>query len=138
VSDSLEEYRKHLVLAEQKAQEDYDKTILSLSGGALGISFAFIDKMIGTGPVIQPGLLFLAWVSWGTSVIVVLASFFFSQLALRQAIRQVDTEQIYIKRPGGFYSITIDICNGVGGFLFFAGVILIIIFVHKNLGVKYG
>lgn len=126
------------MLAEQKAQEDYDKTILSLSGGALGISFAFIDKVIGTGAVIQPRLLFCAWLSWGSSVIFVLTSYFFSQLALRRAIKQVDMHQIYIKRPGGFFSIAIDICNVMGGLLFFAGVILIVIFVQKNLGVKYG
>jgi len=46
MEESLQEYRTHLVAAEQKAQEDYDKTVISLSGGALGISFAFIVDCI--------------------------------------------------------------------------------------------
>lgn len=33
--DAMAEYRKSLVAAEQKSQEDFDKTVLSLSGGAL-------------------------------------------------------------------------------------------------------
>lgn len=34
VSDQeIRDYRQHFVLAEQKAQEDYDKAVLALSGG---------------------------------------------------------------------------------------------------------
>ncbi|WP_417913843.1 hypothetical protein [Candidatus Electronema sp. JM] len=36
-ADQLAEYRKWIVAAEQKSQEDFDKTVLSLSGGALGV-----------------------------------------------------------------------------------------------------
>ncbi|WP_134984071.1 hypothetical protein [Xanthomonas axonopodis] len=45
------EYRQWLVVAEQKAQEDYDKTVLTLSGGALGISFAFVKDIVGQNPI---------------------------------------------------------------------------------------
>ncbi len=36
-ADQLAEYRKWIFAAEQKSQEDFDKTVLSLSGGAVGI-----------------------------------------------------------------------------------------------------
>src|SRR5690242_8681658 len=85
----LDEYRKHCVTAEQKAQEDFDKWVLTLSGGGLGTSFAFIKDLIGTGPLAHPLLLFSAWSAWAVSIVATLASFFFSQLALRTAIRQV-------------------------------------------------
>lgn len=35
----LQDYRKLLLTAEQQAQANFDKTVLSLSGGALGVSF---------------------------------------------------------------------------------------------------
>ncbi len=74
-------YRNHLVLAEQKSQDDFDKTVLSLSGGALGISFAFVKDMIGENPIVHPTWLWLSWVIWAFSSLAVLASFFMSHLA---------------------------------------------------------
>jgi hypothetical protein len=70
--DDLSDYRKHLQTAEQKSQEDFDKTVLSLSGGALGISFIFLKDVIGPNPVVSPNLLFTAWVAWGSSTFCVL------------------------------------------------------------------
>ena len=35
-NDRMNEYRNHIVLAEQKSIESYDKGLLSLSGGTLG------------------------------------------------------------------------------------------------------
>jgi len=46
MNENLQEYRKHLVAAEQQVQADFDKTVLSLSGGALGISFAFVKNPV--------------------------------------------------------------------------------------------
>ena len=63
-SEHLADYRKWLVSAEQKSQEDFDKTILSLSGGALGISFVFLKDVIGPLPILQPGFLLAAWLAW--------------------------------------------------------------------------
>lgn len=40
----LQAYRSHLVAADERAQENFDKTVLSLSGGALGVSFACSPK----------------------------------------------------------------------------------------------
>ena len=93
-ADDLSEYRKHLQTAEQKSQEDFDKTVLSLSGGALGISFVFLKDVIGPNPVVNPGMLFAAWVAWGSSTFCVLASYYASHLALRRAIRHLISKMI--------------------------------------------
>lgn len=63
----LAQYRDHLVLARQKAVEDADKTVLSLSGGALGVSFAFLNDVVGPNPEALPHLI-RAWMSWGGSI----------------------------------------------------------------------
>ena len=130
----LSEYRNHLILAEQKAQEDYDKTIIALSGGGLGISFAFLENVVGTSAIVSPTLLFSSWICWAFSILCVLASYFTSHLALRSAIQKVDAGTIYQKRPGGFIDLITKFCNAAGGLLFFVGVILIALFVYKNIG----
>jgi hypothetical protein len=133
---ALAEYRTHLINAGQKAQEDFDKTVLSLSGGALGISFAFVKDVIGEDPIRISSLLFSAWIFWGLSVTSVLLSYYTSNLALRKTIEQVDEGKIYDERPGKCFDVITAVLNLLGAILFFAGVILITIFVALNLGLN--
>ena len=53
-NNALQKYRDFLIAAEQKSQEDYDKTVIALSGGALGISFAFATDIVGGQSLTQP------------------------------------------------------------------------------------
>jgi hypothetical protein len=131
----LAEYRQHLILAEQKAQEDYDKTVLSLAGGALGISFAFVDKFMSGGAASRPGFLVAAWSCWGLSLGCVLVSYFLSRNALRTAIQQTDAGKIRRLSPGGAWSVVLEICNVASGVAFVLGVILIVLFVWFNMEV---
>lgn len=135
MDESLQQYRAHLIAAEQKSQDDYDKTIVSLSGGALGVSFVFLKDIIGAAPVRYSGLLLAAWICWGVSISSVLFSFFASNLALRRAITQVDAEKTYVERVGGKFDLITAVLNVLGGVLFLAGVILIAFLVWYNLEV---
>ena len=130
--DGLKEYRQHLVLAGQKSQDDYDKTIIALSGGALAISFAFVKDYLGHGPIENVCFLLLSWISWGFSVTMVLASFYSSHLALRETIKQVDEGKIDDEKPGGAYSTVTAVLNLIGGILFLLGVMFMIFFVSAN------
>jgi hypothetical protein len=134
VTDRLAEYREHCVTAEQKAQEDYDKAVLSLSGGALGVSFAFIKDIVGPGAVTRPGLLILAWSAWGASIVATLSSYWFGQQALRTAIKQVDAATIDTELPGLSFATTTAILNAAGGLLFVLGVGLLVPFIWFNMG----
>lgn len=133
MNDELQKYRAFLVVAEQKAQEDFDKTVLSLSGGALGVSFAFVKDIVGSQPMVYSELLLGAWIAWGASITFILTSFYTSRQALKKAIQQVDAGQIYDQFPGGWYSRFVAILNTFGGLLFFIGVVLIVFFVKFNL-----
>jgi hypothetical protein len=133
MNEELVKYRDLLIEIEGKAQEDFDKTVLSLSGGALGISFAFIKDIVGDDPLIFTGYLIAAWVVWASSVTCVLSSYFFSQQALRKTIKQIDQGAIYSETTGGAFSKITAILNAAGGLLFLAGVILIVIFAFYNL-----
>lgn len=131
--NAMSEYRQWLIAAEQKAQDDFDKTVLSLSGGALGISFVFLEDVIGTNPIISPCYLLAAWVSWGFSTLAVLVSFYLSHLALRRAISQVDSGTIHSQRPGGKLAIATAVLNAMGALLFVLGVCSITAFAQANL-----
>lgn len=132
-NSDLSEYRQWLVEAEQKSQESFDKTVLSLSGGALGISFVFLKDVIGSNPVIDSNYLLASWVCWALSALSVLISFYLSQLALRKAIKQVDAGTIYSETAGGVYSKITSTLNVCGAILFFVGVCCITFFAESNL-----
>lgn len=134
LADPLQEYRAHCVSAEQKAQEDYDKAVLSLSGGALGISFAFVKDVVGPGAIQHSVVLLSAWAAWGASVVVTLASYWFSQRALRAAITQVDNKTIHTQTAGRSWAPITSWLNALGGILFVVGVAAMVWFVYLNLG----
>jgi hypothetical protein len=129
-SDHLVDYRKHLVLAEQKAQEDFDKTVITLSGGALGISFAFIKDVVGLGSIHNQCLLLASWICWGSSITSILTSFYLSHFALRAAIVQIDNGN----KVGGTLDIFVEILNALGIICFAGGIILLVLFVSNNIG----
>lgn len=108
------EYRQWLVAAEQKSQEEFDKTVLALSGGGLGLTFAFLENVIGDRPVVCTSALMAAWMAWGLSVISVLSSYYFSHLALRKAIGQVDDGTIGKGKAGGAFSVVTAVLNAGG------------------------
>lgn len=127
------EYRQWLIAAEQKAQDDFDKAVLSLSGGALGISFVFVKDIVGPDAILEPILLLLSWVGWGLSSLAILSSYFFSHLALRQAIRQCDDGSIYSNTPGGIFARITGNLNALGAVLFVTGVCFMAAFIYVNL-----
>ena len=134
--EHLVEYRKFLVAAEQKSQEDFDKTVLTLSGGALAISFTFLKEVVGTNDIYQPVFLVSAWWLWAASIFCVLLSYFLSHLSLRKAIQQVDDGTIYSQRPGGRCAIWTASLNIVGAVFFVFGVCALTYFASVNFSIK--
>lgn len=134
MDDELTSYRNHLVQSEQKSLEAYDKSLLALSGGALGISFAFINEIIGPGEINSDWLLVTAWACWVATMGGTITSFYVSHLALRRAIQQVDNKRIYVERPGGRFSAITNTLNAVSGGLFLLGLVFIVIFASVNMG----
>ena len=130
----LDEYRSLLIEAERAAQESFDKTIISLSSGALGISFVFVSN-ITTEPIQRPLLLILAWGVWGLSVTLILTSFVTSRFAFQRAVKQVDTEKVHDERPGGLLTVITNMLNIISGMLFIVGVFLLAWFVTVNMGI---
>jgi len=126
-------YRDSLVQAELKSQDDYDKTIVSLSGGALGISVVFVKDIIGeTEPTIVWALV-TAWAIWAASICAVIGSYFSSRMALRNAILRHDQKKKDKIIDSCSAKLT-SFLNAVSGILFVVGIIFFIIFSANNLG----
>jgi CDP-diglyceride synthetase len=132
MDDERADHRRQLIALEQKAQESYDKTVLSLSGGALGVSFAFVTGFVERGSMQASGLLMGAWFSWALSLASTLASHFTSQAAMRRAIKELDSDRA-VEQPGGYYDRFTAILNATAGLLFLAGVVFVGVFVWRNV-----
>ncbi|MBC7933162.1 MAG: hypothetical protein H7Z38_21575 [Rubrivivax sp.] len=130
----LDSYRSHLLAAEQKSIEEYDKALMTLSGGALGVSFVFIKDIIGADKIISIPLLLIAWACWIVSLALVLINYFVSHLALRKAIEQSDAGEIYAQRPGARFDLILVILNPAGGILFLIGLVIFALFALFNIG----
>jgi uncharacterized membrane protein YjfL (UPF0719 family) len=135
MDNQMKEYRQHLVLAGKDAQQDFDKTVFAFSGGAIGISFAFVTDIVKPDAMLAPSQLILAWGSWTVSLVCVLLSYYFSTLALRKAVKQIDQGKLSKEHAGGFYDTATAWLNPAGALFFILGLIFMICFVKLNLGV---
>jgi hypothetical protein len=121
-------YRSELAQLEQKSQDTYDKAILTLSGGALGISMAvvkdYLDRKSGTR-----SLLVGAWLSWALSLAAILFSFESSRSSLRKALARLDAGARTLQELRSLSTKLTSALNWVAGVLFVVGVILFAAFV---------
>ena len=125
------EHRALLQRTAQKSWESYDRTVLTLSGGALGISFAFIKDAIGDSPINESWILILGWSCLALSMGVVLFSFFAAGKANERAVVQFDAQKE--EATGGFWNSVTSFCNPLSGILLISGVLFVISFVSQNL-----
>ena len=130
---SLDDYRNMLEGYAFEAANAYDKAIMSLSGGALGISFAFIKNIVKNPAPETIIWLWYAWLSLGVSLAAVIISMLFGQRAIRVAINQVDEGTIYSMKPGGLSSFFTAFLTWLSGICFVIGVVLLAYFAKTNL-----
>jgi hypothetical protein len=123
------EYRDRLLDAEQRSQGEFDKLLASLSGGALGVSFAFVETFVKDGSPVHPWLLKLSWGLWVLSLLTVLVSHIMSASALREAVRQIDSGV----NAGGWRDSVVGGLNWSGCVLFVGGASSAGLFVFANL-----
>ena len=98
---NLAAYRSLLVQTAQKAQDDYDKAVTALSGGAIRLSLTFLKGCGRDENARGCHLVALRLGKLGFSVAMVLLSFYAGHLALQNAIKQVARGTIHSQRPGG-------------------------------------
>jgi len=131
-ADDIREYRQWLVKADQQAATDFDKAIMTLSGGALGISIAFL-KDVAPAPRPETKIyLIIAWGAFAVSLGAILLSYLMSMRAIRIVIKRVDDHALYERGETSFPSVLTWICNIMGALGFFLGVIFFVCFAIAN------
>ena len=132
------EERKSLVTALLDQARSFDKYVLTLAGGTFGLSFLFIKQIVPQPIHNTLPVLIAAWSCFGTSILITLLSFLFSQAACLKQIEIMekswfskDTNEGK-KSPNMYNKITLGL-NWISMVLFVAGVVLLIIFATRNL-----
>ena len=124
---TIDTWREHLVQAHQTASRDYDRTMTTLASGALGVSFIFIHD-VAPHPQ-HVGVVVAAWCCFATTLLVVLASFLFSMMALNAAIDEADGR----KPDRGCLSLVTTGLNWVAMVVLIGGVVCLVIFASLNV-----
>ncbi len=128
-----DEYRAQLLDYAKQSQTSYDSTLITLSGGALGISFAFVNQFIGNAPIRGMPLLMTAWICWVISLGAMLFSFYSSNRALQKVVEAIDKGESLSERPGGRLDELTGGLNAISGILLVVGVIVVVWFALLNL-----
>ena len=125
--------RALLIDSEREAARSFDKTMTTLSAGALALSFGFVREM--GGAVTCNCLLYLAWAAFVISLLSVLLSFLLSQHAMRcqrDIIEQPETEKQSAVRLTRWATVII-VLNWISLFSLILGVVLFAFFAASNL-----
>lgn len=136
MDSDLKEYRSNLLKTIDKLNDNYDKLILTLSGGALGLSITFLKDVVKDKSIEMTVYLFVAWCLFVLSLSCVLGSELFGIAANKKAVNQVDLGKIYEELPGGIFSKLTTAMHYLSTVFLIAGLFFIIIFVYINMEVK--
>lgn len=120
--------RKLLIDAEREGARSFDKYILTLAAGALGLSLTFIRIIAPTASQKTVWYLFWAWGLFCLSILSTLVSFLTSQRACRIAVKILEGK----KKNNHMAKVTLFL-NIVSIIFFVGGTILLLIFSSKNL-----
>ncbi len=122
-------YRQWLFQVHHTASRDYDKALMMIAGGGLGISIAFI-RDVGPHPNMK-WLLGAGWFLLALSLLVILIAFVTSQKALLREIGDLD-DSAAKPRPN-LHAEWTGILNLVSGGCCVLGVVCVLIFAGYNL-----
>ncbi|KAB2878775.1 hypothetical protein F9K33_12045 [bacterium] len=123
--------RKLLIELESTAASTFDKAMLTLSAGAIGLSITFTEK-IASNPICKE-FLYTSWCFLLVSLLAILSSFITSQHALREQRDNLDGRynEMDFKEKTTFAMVT-NILNWLSISTFTIGIIFLIIFAIKN------
>ena len=126
----MDPYEKWLRDNQTHALDTYGTLLVSLSGGALGLSFTFLRQIVGDSPR-HPSVLGWAWGFWIICIVFILLSHYLCAQAMEEAIRQYDKDE---EVTGGRFDGAARLLNALSGAAFIAGTSLAGCFMIFNMG----
>lgn len=136
MNKDLKEYRSGLIQTVEKLNDNYDKLLITLSGGALALSLTFLKDIVKDTPIHSPSYLLLSWGLFIVSLTCVLGSLLFGIAANKKAIKQVDEGTIYNEIPGGIPAKLTTYLHYFGTVFLIAGLVFMTIFIYSNMEVN--
>lgn len=133
----FKQYSDKMTRASQSSYEQFDKAILTLSSGGLGLSIIFITDFQNYNGIDYTSFLIISWVFFCLSILTTLLSFVFSQKASKLNIEFAD--KYYLKNKEEYFSKTnpyskaTKYLNYLSGTFFLIAVVITLIFVSINL-----
>jgi hypothetical protein len=131
--DAYLKEREILVEREGEASQSLDKALITLSGGAFGLTLLFIDRIAPDPKVL--GFLYVAWSGFGLSLVSILFSFLMSQWAFRRAREALDS--YYTNegdgREGNRWNVWTAVLTMLSIVTFVVGVGALAVFAVQNL-----
>jgi len=125
------EYLTILYETRRYAGEQYDKLIVYLSSGALTLTVGFIEKIVDLSKVKDLTLLYLSWVLFSASLILILISHRTSLLSIDLEIKTKD-------KMSNVWNIVTDVLNWISMGALVVGIIIFIKFVSITFAMQGG
>lgn len=131
------EYRQHLIKSYEELSLGFAKTLVTLAGGALGLTLTFAKDVIGDSADEFRWLLIMAWALWATALSAILFSFFCGREAARVAVGQYDEGKLEgdgAETPGGKWAAATLVTGVVSLFSFVLGIVAFVSYIANTLG----
>jgi hypothetical protein len=141
-SSCIEEYRAYLderrslVDAEREVSERFDRWVITLSAGALGLSITFIKQIAPKPKAATVWYLGLSWIAFGIALLLMLLSLIMSQSALRKQREILDADYRELENARDAKNIPAvytNYLNWASVVFFIVGVVLLGTFTILNL-----
>jgi hypothetical protein len=135
--DLYKQYRSELQSARQSNVDQLDGTILTLSGGGLGLSLAFMKDVVPLAQIALLGVLYCSWVLFVTAILLVLLSFATNRMAIDAQL--VIADEYFLERKSDAYNkpnpwATVTEYLSIGSIAAFVlAIILTVCFVSINI-----
>ena len=134
-----DEYRRKVWEDSKSGSENFDKYLVTLSSGALGVSLTFIKDVVPLKDAVWIPWLIVSWAAFILAILVTLFSFRISLRALERMFPvlndfylngNVDAFNKHLEDP---WTKAVDWCAYAGIFLFVVGLLCTMIFVSGNV-----
>lgn len=128
--------REELMQRQLSNSESADKTIITISSAALGLSFTFLKDFLLPHKPVFLCVLYSSWILFVLAILITVIGFFVSQKALDEQLKMAENYYIH-KNPDAFverpkYKVLTDWFNYIAAAMFVFGVISTCVFVYTN------
>jgi hypothetical protein len=119
------------------SSDEFDKSLLTYSSGALGLSLAFIKDIVKLDNATALPWLYWSWVFLTLCIILTISSYRCSIEAQKKHL--IDAQKFFLERDEKalnrktIWSILLDACAYGGAIFFLAGVLSTVLFVYFNV-----